>query len=209
MIRGGGWLCAALIAWVPSMARADSPLTSTTFHRAYSDVPMVQRAAADHALTDEVALFLSNPDKPIDEKAAVINALGWKVGGTGFAETYTAFLARKYGRDAEVIRRDFAKVLSPDEIFALGYLQALDDYFHPDKAIPILERAVAAEKNSYTAAMVLALTRGQLQMSESPCDVWTLADEAQRDKRFKKDMRQQGRQMIFQYIGLYRSSCER
>lgn len=56
------------------IASADSPITSTEFYEAYMDVKMVQRAHLQSVLGFEIAEFLSSPENPIDEKAAVINA---------------------------------------------------------------------------------------------------------------------------------------
>ncbi|MCF6150568.1 MAG: hypothetical protein E3K37_18215 [Candidatus Kuenenia sp.] len=75
---------------------ADSPLTSTEFYEAYMDVKMVQRAHLQNVMGIEIAEFLSSPDNPIDEKAAVINALSWKFEGNNNAEFYMYYLALLY-----------------------------------------------------------------------------------------------------------------
>lgn len=60
---------------------ADSPITSTDFSDAYLDIEIVKKAKAEGILNLEVAKYLSSPTNPIDIKAAVINALSWKLEG--------------------------------------------------------------------------------------------------------------------------------
>jgi hypothetical protein len=67
-------------------ARADSPVTSTPIADAYSDVPMVG-AARTGAMTPAIADFLYS-SAPIDQKAAVVNALGWSTDGKSNARLY-------------------------------------------------------------------------------------------------------------------------
>ncbi len=54
---------------------ADSPITSTDFYEAYFDVDMVKNAKDSGVLNNEIAGFLASPVKPLDQKAAVVNAL--------------------------------------------------------------------------------------------------------------------------------------
>ena len=66
-----------LATWsAPPAARADSPLTSADFQRAYPDLPEVRTAGASGRLDDALADYLLDPGRSYAETAAVINALG-------------------------------------------------------------------------------------------------------------------------------------
>lgn len=119
----------------PAVIYADSPITSTKFYEAYLDVKMVQRAYLEGVMGLEIAEFLSSPKNPIDTKAAVINALSWRFEGKNNAELYMYYLGLLYHVSILELDTDF---LSADETFCLGYLMVMDNYFHPEHAIPLL-----------------------------------------------------------------------
>ena len=57
---------------------ADTPLTETSFYKAYLDVPMVQQALKSKGrLTHDMVFYLANDTNALDIKIAIINALGW------------------------------------------------------------------------------------------------------------------------------------
>ena len=60
---------------LPAAAYGDSPLTSATFHSPYRN-RTISRASAGR-LDPGLSAYLADPRKPIDVKAALINALGW------------------------------------------------------------------------------------------------------------------------------------
>ena len=65
-----------------SEARADSPLTSTTFSTAYEqeDIIVVAKAAKSR-ITGPLLNYLVDASNPIEMKMAVINQLGWNFKG--------------------------------------------------------------------------------------------------------------------------------
>jgi hypothetical protein len=131
-------LIACLLSLFPATSHADSPITATKFYEAYMDVKMVERAHLEGVMGLEIAEFLTSIENPIDVKASVINALSWKFDGKNNAELYAYYLALLYHVSITELDTEF---LSADEIFCIGYLTAMDDYFHPEKALPILEEA--------------------------------------------------------------------
>src|SRR3990170_773368 len=136
-----------LLFLFPATTHADSPITATKFYEAYMDVKMVERAHLEGVMGLEIAEFLTSPENPIDVKAAVINALSWRFDGKSNAELYAYYLALLYHVSITELDTEF---LSADEIFCIGYLTAMDDYFHPEKALPILEEAYKTMGNSFT-----------------------------------------------------------
>ena len=189
----------------PTTSHADSPITATKFYEAYLDVKMVERAHLEGVMGLEIAEFLTSPENPIDVKAAVINALSWRFDGKNNAELYAYYLALLYHVSVAELDTEF---LSVDEIFCMGYLTAMDDYFHPEKALPILEEAHKVIKESFTVSIILALTRGQKAMDYDWCEVWRLTEEVLKNKELRQDLRPEAIKMIIDYIVLYKEYCE-
>jgi hypothetical protein len=184
---------------------ADSPITATKFFEAYMDVKMVERAHLEGVMGLEIAEFLTSPENPIDVKAAVINALSWRFDGKNNAELYAYYLALLYHVSFTELDTEF---LSADEIFCIGYLTAMDDYFHPEKALPLLEEAHKVMKDSFTVSIIMALTIGQKVMDYDWCEVWRLTEDVLKNKELKQDLRPEAIKMIVGYMILYKEYCE-
>ena len=189
----------------PTTSHADSPITATKFYEAYLDVKMVERAHLEGVMGLEIAEFLTSPEKPIDVKAAVINALSWRFDGKNNAELYAYYLALLYHVSVAELDTEF---LSVDEIFCMGYLTAMDDYFHPEKALLLLEEAHKVMKESFTVSIILALTRGQKAMDYDWCEVWRLTEEVLKNKELRQDLRPEAIKMIMDYMILYKEYCK-
>lgn len=196
---------AALLSVYPVTTRADSPVTSTDFYKAYMDVNMVQRAHLEGVMGVEIAEFLSSPENPVDVKAAVINALSWKFDGKRNAELYTYYLGLLYHLPVEELDTDF---LSADEIFCLGYLTVMDDYFHPERGMVFLEKAHEMKKDSFTVSIVLALARAQMVFEMDWCEVWKLTEDVLLNKELKQDLRPEATKRIVDYMVLYKEYCK-
>lgn len=189
----------------PGISQADSPITATDFYEAYKDVKMVQRAHLEGVMGVEIAEFLSSPENPIDHKAAVINALSWRFEGKSNAELYTYYLGLLYHMSITELDTDF---LSADEIFCLGYLVAMDDYFHPENAIVLLEEAQRMRKESFTVSMVLALVRAQIAFEQDWCEAWKIIERVLQNADIKQDLRPEAKKIIVNYMILYREYCK-
>lgn len=187
------------------ISHADSPITSTDFYKAYLDVKMVQRAHLEGVMGVEIAEFLSSPENPLDVKAAVINALSWRFEGKNNAELYTYYLGLLYHMSVIELNTDF---LSADEIFCLGYLIAMDDYFHPENAILLLEEAYKAVKDSFTVSMVLALANAQMTFEQDWCEAWRITESVLKNTDLKQDLRPEAKKIIVDYMILYREYCK-
>ena len=198
-------LITCLLSLFPATSHADSPITATDFYKAYMDVKMVERAHLEGVMGLEIAEFLTSPETPIDVKAAVINALSWRFEGKSNAELYAYYLALLYHVSVAELDTEF---LSADEVFCMGYLTAMDDYFHPEKALPILEEAHKLMKDSFTVSIIMALTIGQKVMDYDWCEVWRLTEEVLKNKELKQDLRPEAIKMIMDYMVLYKEYCE-
>ncbi len=186
---------------------ADSPITSTDFHRAYSDVALVKEAAeSDGILTQKMAAMLSAEDYPIDYKAAIINALSWDFEGKSNAKRYMAYLKQKYyGTD---IDSSTYEPLTGDELFCLGYLRAMDDYFDVTGALDMLDLAWAKNDTSFTISMIYGIIEAQEAMDYDWCEMWLIIDDVLSDEMLEFDMREAAVTIIVDYMILYADECE-
>jgi len=183
---------------------ADSPITSTDFYTAYTDVAMVNTAKSAGKLTEEIANFLLSKDNDIDVKMAVINALSWDFDGKKNAEIFTTYLKKKYEQTDKI---NYDK-MSAEDLCCLGYLTAMDNYFVVDEAIKILNIARDKNQKSYTIAIITAIVEAQKAMDTDWCRVWKICETVQDNKKLKKDMRDDAIKVIFDYVILYKESCK-
>ncbi|NUO09469.1 MAG: hypothetical protein HUU08_12460 [Candidatus Brocadia sp.] len=198
-------LVVKLLFVFPGISQADSPITATDFYEAYKDVKMVQRAHLEGVMGVEIAEFLSSPENPIDLKAAVINALSWRFEGKNNAEFYTYYLGLLYHMSITELDTDF---LSADEIFCLGYLVAMDNYFHPENAMSLLEEAHKLMEKSFTVSIVLALVKAQMAFEQDWCEAWKIIENVLRNTDLKQDLRPEAKKIIVNYMILYREYCK-
>jgi hypothetical protein len=193
----------SLATLIPAVAFADSPVTSTDFHRAYPDSEHVRAANDEKTLTADLAELLARGDIALDEKAAIINALGWE-SGTTHVEAFKRHLTSRY--DPKRAERGI-DLLSGEEAFVLGYLMLLGDYFHPEEALPHLAYARARLPKSFTVAVVHALAEAQADMDKNWCKVWRRAEGVLDDRKLVRDMRPAAVEIIREYMALYQDSC--
>lgn len=179
----------------PTLVHADSPVTSTAIYKAYLDMDIVAEAESN-GLSRAVADFLASPGNPLDEKAAVINALysGLSWSDQEHAEEYAQLV---YGKSTASLDKS---ALSAQEIFVIGYLKVLDHYMNPD--ITWITAAQKALPDSLTVALVQALAQSQLNMDCS----WSITEPVLNDTTLTKDLRQEAIDIITDYMVLYKGS---
>ncbi|GAA0076793.1 hypothetical protein UT300005_11710 [Clostridium sp. CTA-5] len=183
----------------PITTFADSPVTSTDFYKAYIDVDMVKTAKEKGVIDQEIANYLYSSKNPIDVKAAVINALGWKYEGKNNAENYVKLM---YSSDIDKL--DIGS-LSGDEIFCISYMMALDDYFHVDKALLLMEKAYEKNNTNFTIALIESILKGQANIENSNWGmIWVNTENVLNDKTLVKDMKQEAIDSIVKYMKLYK-----
>jgi hypothetical protein len=132
------------------ISKADSPLTSIEFFRAYEDVAIVKMAVnAEGQITQPILEYLDNEKNLVDIKMAVINALGWEFDGLQNAQLYYDHANRD--NTFESIE-DFTQNARPDQRLCYAYLLAMDNYFDVTAAASIATEVANLEKtaSSYT-----------------------------------------------------------
>lgn len=182
---------------------ADSPITSTKFYSNYSDYPIVEKAHISGILTDTIADYILSDTIDIEVKAAIINALSWDAEGKNNAPLFMQYIVKKYN-----YQKGFdLNILPAEDIFCLGYLTIMDDYFETEKPIKILTLARDKSPKSFTIQMILALAISQEEMDSDWCRVYKICDEVRKNNGLTKDMKQDSIDAIFNYINLYKAGC--
>ena len=196
----------SLLFLLTGLALADSPLTVPLLYRAQADNPLVVRALATSELDEEMMIRLSRRFTPMAERVALVNALGWSPEGQNNAVTYLSWLDGNHRRhNARQIA--LGEGIRADEAFVLGYLMAMDDYFNPQRALPLLEVARTSMPRSRSVAWVHTLTLAQAQMPADWCTMWTLAETVQADESLDNDLADEVEAEIISYLSLYTEYC--
>jgi hypothetical protein len=168
---------------------------------------MVAKAAqSDGELSKEMAAFLSAGKIPIDHKAAVINALSWDIDGKDNATRYLEYLMEKYY--GSKVDSASLEPFTGDEVFCLGYLRAMDDYFNVLESLDILDIAWMANDTSFTVSIVYAIVEAQDAMDYDWCEVWLIVEDVLLDDVLVIDMRKEAINIIVDYMRLYEQECE-
>ena len=179
--------------------KADSPLTSTPISEAYRDLDIVVKAEKKGKMTVEFAKFLHSGENTIDEKAALINAIGWSIDGKDNAALYAEYTFGKTLSELDL------EDLSGEDLFCLGYLQALDDYFNPAKSFPYFKAGEEKINNSLTFSLIYTLAKAQNIMDDGDwCKIWSMTYRTLNDKSLYRDLKEAAIKIIRDYMILYK-----
>jgi hypothetical protein len=191
-----------------SVVTADSPITSTDFYEAYLHISEVEEANKVGVLSDKIAQYLLDSENSLDKKAAVINALSWD-----FDRKINAYLFKRHLKAKYQVKDDIdslVKVMNDEELFCLGYMTVMDNYFDPEKSLIYFESASSSIRESYTFQIINALVKTQslLEDQDKWCRIWTTINAVETNKELKVDMNTGGRKIILDYIKIYKDNCE-
>ena len=202
--------------------KADSPLTSTVFYKAYLSIPEVKKASESEILTAEMMSFLSNKDNKAVHKLALVNALSW--GDTVKTTTYESFLFEKYpALDKEVfnelrvykdsvIETPSIKMLTSDELMVWSSLQINGDYFNPIKggnaAIIIIRKHRKEKSQAHVLPLTLILCQIYMDDRDKWCDIYnTFVSYVIQTEYSEGLFSEEALIQMLDYIGLYKGSC--
>lgn len=187
------------ICYSATKLQADSPLTSTFFCEAYMDISIIKAASQTNGtLTREMMLFLSEKN-PIDQKVALVNAIGWNFDGQNNFEVYNKFLSENgFGK---------GKINSENKLI-LAYFKAMDNYFDCKEALAMADIALSENPKSYTFNIIHGLIKAQVAFDTDWCKVYQSTNQVRENSRLKKDMRPQAISIIFEYMDLYAADCK-
>lgn len=211
--------------------KADSPLTSTYFAPAYKDVKAIARIlemqskneAAVYVIDSDCIAFLDAKKNPLDQKIALINAMGF--GNTSNTLMYKNHIAAKYKISLASIDSLFtgsleslevsasssinftARDISDSDLLSLIYMQVLGDYFNPILAINSIDYLYSLNKENQAVALVGCLIAGQFVMDYDWCAVSHCTDVLYESNYVSDKMRPEALELVEAYIDLYDQSC--
>lgn len=195
-----------ILSGVYAGIRASEPVTLTKLYTVYNNLIEVNHVVTHGTIDGTVLPFLADPDNPIDQKAAVINALVASNQNKNNAETFKMFTARKYGENWETL--DLSK-LTAAELFSLGYLTLMDEAGATAKALPILEMAKAKDPASSTIAIIHAIANTQaLAHDGDQCSGWALYNQILNDASLNNDMDREMVSIISRSMQPYSEGCD-
>ena len=184
---------------------ADYPLTSTDISKAYQSEKIIQKAIkAEGVLTRNLMRYLTNKKKPIELKIALINELGWQLGGKNNAPLFFAYLKQRYGYKNV---NDFLEKADGNTIICMAYLKALDDYHNVKQALSWAGTARSKSKQSYTVNIICALIEAQQMPDTRWCKRYKVTNEVRKNKALTRDMNEAAVGIIFEYMDLYKEYC--
>ena len=200
------------------ISHADSPLTSTPFHTAYSDVKEVKYALAN-GLDNKLLKFLGNKKAPIIHKIAVINALSW--GEKDFVGKFENYLLKKRkGIKPEVFTQlrtianstpeetEQTKLLTADDLTCWVYLQVLGDYKTPAIGMRAGFLGCVRDRESMAHMIPFTLIGAQKAMDSDWCSVYKIPHDNLEQAVFSKNLiSEKGLKIIMDYINLYKQDC--
>lgn len=167
---------------------AYSPLTSIDFYKAYIDIPLVKEAAENREvipdndealtieesipekgkLTPEMMTYLFDDSNPLDIRIALINAIGFVIDGV----TYKEFIgycidnfssSRIIISDDKVLKEeDIYKMVSPEQMAILVYLNAMTNTYDSEKNCELAEHAMKlplTNRQSFVLPMALIMAQ--------------------------------------------------
>lgn len=189
-----------------AQALADSPLTSTNFAAAYSDQPMVVAASkTDGYINKYIMDYLTDEQNPVEVKMAIINEFGWKISGKNNAQTFAKYLKETRGYADE---KEFLRTGKGDELLAMAYITALDDYFDVDDAVVFADAALQKNPKSRTYNLIVGLISAQKAMDSDWCGVYQITDRIRKDTGLKNDMKPEAVKIIYDYMDIYGEYCK-
>ncbi len=183
---------------------ADSPLTSTAFHKAYSEENIIILASKSNGVLSENLIEYLLAENSIDIKMALINKLSWDFNEKNNADIFMNYLisSGKYKN-----KEKFLKKASGDELLCMAYLKALDNYHDVTHALVYEEKALKANTKSYTYQIIVAIIKAQKAFDSDWCKVFQLTDNVRTNNELKVDMKSEAINIIFEYMDLYEDSC--
>lgn len=170
------------------------------------DIDLVAEADSTQQLSEKMAVFLFDSLNPLDQKLALINALGWRFEGLNNTQTYRNYLERQYQKPLDTLKP--LEISASDQV-VLGYLMLMDDYFHPQKSLILMRRGARRLWQSQTAQLILALGESQDYLPDfgAWCQIWLISKPALDAQDLKPDMRPEAVEIIREYLILYQEYC--
>lgn len=185
-------------------AYSQSPLTNIVFYKVYNDFGVVSYAEQKGYLDEKIAESLLSPKLATDVKAAIINALSFEILGKDNSVRFIRFLKEKYKLENIEYHLD---TLTADELFCLGYLTVMDDYFVPEAAFPYFDKALQKNPKSFTIHTIYALSMAQQLFLFDKCRAWKTVNNELTNPELTDLMLPEAIDLIRTFINVYSEDC--
>lgn len=197
--------------------RADTTLTSTNFAVVYQDVDLVRRASAKR-LDEQVLKALSNPDVPNDVRAAIVNALGWSFTAQQNAKVYLGYIASTHRKKPPELT---IAELTPEELFALGYMLAMDNYSTLEPMgglgevalaapLTLIDAAIAKSPKDFSIILIRSLVQARkAQIALDWCAAYKIVTGVVINFPGQRNMRSQAVEIVLNYMASHQQYCKR
>ena len=187
-------------------AKADSPLTSTDFYKAYPNNDYIKLVLqSGDEMTEEVFQVLEDKSISYDIKAAMINAYGWETKANR-AQVYLDFLSQKTKIKNE---KDLIKKGTAEQIMNYSYLYAMENYMDVQPVLLLVDKAIQKKSTSFALNIVGGLIMAQNQMDSDWCGIYKIGQSIREAKQLKQDMNKEAQGIIFSYLQLYQPECNK
>lgn len=202
-----------VVALMGITAFADSPLTSTTFIKAYSKENIAKQVLAENAsdagLHNYYFLwdYLANKNNPIAVKMACITGVKAGVDGKSPFDSFFTYLCNKNGyKDIE----EMTAKADEATLMCAAYLDAISHSDNHDAlvgAASMARQALKKDPKSYTMNIVSALIEAQVEFRRGKnadwCRIGKLTDDVRRNTSLREDMNEEAKKTIFGYMDKY------
>jgi hypothetical protein len=151
---------------------AQNQLSKVSFYDNFNNINEVQAVINAKGLEGTAGLFLTNDNNPIDQKAAIINALLTSDKANN-AETFTMFLGRKYGINFKELD---VNTLKETDLFCLAYITFIEG----GDALSMMEIAMEKMPDNATVQLIGSVVKANAQVKNgNHCEAWKVYSSAQ------------------------------
>ena len=200
-----------ICTFTTSLSWGDSPLTYTEFHKAYIDLPIVQRALNSKGkISNDMMSYLVSDTNPLDVKLAIINGIGWSNDGTKRSEAYLNYVVKtkKYTAGINGNRLAFKWNATADELICFAYIRAMEDYFDVTYANESAQLALQKNPNSLAVNLISGLIKAQgLFLLNEWCYASAQFNSIKKNTQLKTDLRKEGEIIICEYVQSMGANC--
>jgi hypothetical protein len=201
-----------LIVLISQYTFADSPLTSTEFYKAYSDVSLVQDAMkCKGKMTNAMLEYIYAETNPLEIKLALINAIGWHAKGLKNSQTFFKYVMNKknYKTDFGGDYTAFNWNATADELICYAYMKALDNYFDVTDAFEVAGLALKKNPNSFAVNMIYNLIKAQgLTAFGESCYASKTFSTLKNNPKLTIDMKNEAMPFVFEYMDDIGKDCK-
>ncbi len=187
---------------------SDSPLTSTSFYKAYTDIEIIEKASMDHLIDSEEILYLLDSNNSLDKRLALVNAKGFsivQVTSTNSSKFLEILKEEIKNKNISINSKQFNNLT-----LILSYLYALDEYYNPETATELLKKLKDSSSISKTSAyqLVKGLSYGNIYLNSDQCRVWKEIEVFFNNPDTKNSFREEAIKIIMEYMILYKKNCD-